>query len=80
MLLCLVTPCCSPIILHLPRPSCLAQAVLEQLADAIPADRIADVGQKLYERFRPEWQGWGQKGELDLDAIRQLKETWEKEV
>lgn len=60
----------------------LAQAkeALEALAEAIPEDRIGEVCYPLYERFRPEWRGWGMKSSLDLAAIRELAQgrAWEE--
>jgi hypothetical protein len=53
-----------------------ARAAMEHLAAAIPQEEIGRAAYKLYERFRPEWHGWGQKGDLDLGAIRQLAATW----
>jgi hypothetical protein len=39
------------------------------LAEAIPLEDIGKKAYSLYERFRPEWRGWGEKGHLDLDGI-----------
>jgi hypothetical protein len=40
-----------------------------------PPDELNRVGFRLYEQFRPEVpervKGWGAKGELDLDRVRQ---------
>ncbi len=52
------------------------QAALEKLAKAYKPDKLAAQAYTLYEKFRPKipegTQGWGAKGELDLDAIRSL--------
>lgn len=39
------------------------------LAEAIPREDIGKQAYSLYEQFRPEWRGWGEKGHLDLDGI-----------
>ncbi len=53
-----------------------AQAAMEKLAKAYQPDELAARAYALYEQFRPTvpegTQGWGAKGELDLDAIRAL--------
>ncbi len=53
-----------------------AQAAMEKLAKAYQPDELAVRAYALYEQFRPTipegTQGWGAKGELDLDAIRAL--------
>ncbi len=52
------------------------QTALEKLAKAYEPDKLAAQAYTLYEKFRPKipegTQGWGAKGELDLDAIRSL--------
>lgn len=53
-----------------------ARSAMEHLAGSIPQADIGRAAYRLYERFRPEWHGWGQKGELDLGAIRQLATSW----
>ena len=45
---------------------------MEALASAVPKEDIGRVCYKLYERFRPAWHGWGAKGDLDLDLLREL--------
>jgi hypothetical protein len=49
---------------------------MEDLAEALDPDDLAERAYGLYERFRPEIapgaRGWGQKGELDLDFIQSL--------
>ncbi len=51
------------------------QAMME-LAGSLEPDDLASRGYRLYERFRPSIppgrQGWGAKGELDLELIRSL--------
>jgi hypothetical protein len=49
---------------------------MQALAEAIPPGQIGRVCYKLYERFRPAWSGWGQKGELSLEAVRDLAGSW----
>jgi hypothetical protein len=53
-----------------------ARQAMEALAGALEPDALADRAFPLYERFRPQiaagQRGWGQKGELDLDLIRDL--------
>lgn len=44
------------------------------LAESIPAERIGSSAYHLYERFRPEWRGWGQPSVLDLNYIRTMSE------
>ncbi len=51
---------------------------MESLAAAIPPPQIGRVCYGLYERFRPDWRGWGQKGALDLRLIRELGQEWEQ--
>lgn len=49
---------------------------MEELAHSFSPDELAPRAFSLYERFRPEIpsgvRGWGVKGELDLDRIRDL--------
>ena len=49
---------------------------MEELANKLQPDELAARAYSFYERFRPEIpagkRGWGAKGELDLDFIRQL--------
>jgi hypothetical protein len=51
------------------------EKAMKELAAGLPADELNRVGFKLYEAFRPEvpegTKGWGAKGELRLDRIRQ---------
>ena len=52
--------------------------VMEDLAHAFRPEELAGRAFSLYERFRPDIpsgvRGWGAKGELDLDRIRELSE------
>ena len=52
-------------------------AAMRSLARAFKPDRLATIGFSLYEQFRPEIppgvRGWGAKGRLDLDRIRELR-------
>ena len=52
------------------------QAAMEKLANAYKPDELAARAYTLYEQFRPTipegTQGWGAKGELDLDVLRAL--------
>ena len=52
------------------------QAAMNKLAKAYTPDELAAKAYTLYEKFRPAipegTQGWGAKGELDLDTIRTL--------
>jgi hypothetical protein len=52
------------------------QTAMEKLAKAYKPDELAVRAYALYEKFRPAipegTQGWGAKGELDLDTIRAL--------
>ena len=52
------------------------QAAMEKLAKAYKPDELAARAYALYEQFRPTipegTQGWGAKGELDLNTIRTL--------
>lgn len=56
----------------------ILQAAMEALAAAIPTSRIGKAAYALYERFRPEWRGWGVRGELSLSGIRALADAWER--
>lgn len=53
---------------------------MEELAGAVPPADLGAACYKLYERFRPEWRGWGVKGELRLGAIRGLARSWRREA
>ena len=50
---------------------------MTELANALKPDELAQRGFGLYEQFRPNIpegvQGWGAKGELDLEQIRKLR-------
>jgi hypothetical protein len=54
-----------------------AQAALESLAKSFAPAQLETQAFSLYEKFRPQIpegkQGWGAKGELDLDRIRSLR-------
>lgn len=52
------------------------KAAMESLVNAIPSQEIGHVAYKLYEHFRPDWQGWGQRGVLDLGRVRHLCSHW----
>jgi hypothetical protein len=49
---------------------------MTELANALNPNVLAQRGFGLYEQFRPNIpegvQGWGARGELDLDGIRKL--------
>ncbi len=51
------------------------RAAMEGLAASLPPEELNRVGFRPYERFRPEVpegaQGWGAKGELRLERIRE---------
>ena len=51
------------------------RAAMAGLASSLPPEELNRVGFRLYERFRPEVpegaQGWGAKGELRLERIRE---------
>jgi hypothetical protein len=53
-----------------------ARKAMTRLANALKPEELAQLGFGLYEQFRPTIpegvQGWGAKGELDLDRIRKL--------
>ncbi|KAL4447265.1 hypothetical protein ABPG77_007298 [Micractinium sp. CCAP 211/92] len=57
-----------------------AKAAMEELAAAVPAEQLGREAYKLYERFRPEWRGWGQAGQLDPQKLHQLAESWQQEA
>jgi hypothetical protein len=50
---------------------------MKETAKALKPDELAQRGFGLYEQFRPQIpegvQGWGAKGELDLELIRKLR-------
>ncbi len=52
---------------------------MEELARSFEPEELALKAFSLYERFRPEIpsgvRGWGAKGDLDLDRIRELAKT-----
>jgi hypothetical protein len=45
---------------------------MQSLAESIPKKQVGKKGYSLYEQFRPEWKGWGGKGHLSLDMIRNM--------
>lgn len=53
-----------------------ARKAMEKLAKAHMPKQIAEAAYGLYEKFRPQVargkRGWGQKGTLDLEAIRKM--------
>jgi hypothetical protein len=53
--------------------------VMEELARSFDPDELASRAFSLYGQFRPEIpsgvRGWGAKGELDLDRIRELAKS-----
>lgn len=55
-----------------------ARGAMEKLARAFTPKQLESKAYGLYEKFRPEIpegkKGWGAKGELDLDYIRELAE------
>lgn len=53
---------------------------MEELAGAVPAAQLDAACFPLYERFRPQWRGWGVKGELRLAEILRLARTWRQEA
>lgn len=48
---------------------------MKVLAEAVPQEEIGKKAYSLYERFRPEWKGWGGKGHLDLDLIYSMAKS-----
>lgn len=58
----------------------MLQVAMEELAAAVPAEHLGREAYKLYERFRPEWRGWGQAGQLDPQKLHQLAESWQQEA
>ena len=54
------------------------RAAMEDLAGRFEPHELNRVGFRLYEAFRPEVpadaRGWGAKGELDLEKVRQAAE------
>ena len=55
-----------------------ARAAMEQLAAGYSPEELNRIGFRLYEHFRPEIPegvgGWGAKGELRLERIRNARE------
>jgi len=53
------------------------RAAMEELARSYDPAELADAAYALYEEFRPAIppgrRGWGAKGELDLDRVRELR-------
>ena len=45
---------------------------MEILANSMSPEALRQHAYSLYEQFRPPWKGWGQKGKLDLNTIRDL--------
>lgn len=56
-----------------------ARAAMEQLAKSLPPKELSKEAYALYGQFTPQVpkgaEGWGAKGELDLDAIRALSRS-----
>ncbi len=56
-----------------------ARGAMSELARALPPAALATRAFALYEEFRPEVpagkRGWGAKGQLDLERVRQLART-----
>ena len=54
-----------------------ARKTMTELTAAFKPDELAQKGFGLYEQFRPKIpegvQGWGAKGELNLELIRKLR-------
>jgi hypothetical protein len=54
------------------------RSAMEALASAFESERLEEEAYGLYETFRPSIEpgkrGWGQKGLLDLDLIRSLRD------
>lgn len=52
------------------------EVAMRALAKAYPPQKLATIGFSLYEEFRPEApkgvKGWGAKGRLDLNRLREL--------
>jgi len=52
-------------------------AAMQELANSLEPDALAECAYSMYERFRPEIprgkRGWGAKGDLSLDLILSLK-------
>ena len=46
--------------------------VLQQVAESMEPDTLKEKAYDLYERMRPEWQGWAQPGKFDLAKVRAL--------
>ena len=50
---------------------------MKELADSFTEDQIGDEAYHLYEEFRPTVAqgkaGWGSKGRLEFDRLRELK-------
>lgn len=53
---------------------------MEELAGAVPPADLDRACYSCYERIRPEWRGWGVKGELRLSGIRGLARSWRQEA
>jgi len=46
------------------------QAAMADAATACSKEDLRANAMRLYERFRPEWHGWGARGQMRLSAIR----------
>eukprot|EP00440_Ansanella_granifera_P034880 gb/GFBE01037839.1/.p1 GENE.gb/GFBE01037839.1/~~gb/GFBE01037839.1/.p1 ORF type:complete len:215 (+),score=49.78 gb/GFBE01037839.1/:1-645(+) len=47
-----------------------ARAAMEQAARRRTPEELRSTAMRVYESFRPEWRGWGVKGELRLREVR----------
>lgn len=55
---------------------------MSELAQVLPKEDLDRSAYKLYEVFRPDWRGWGAKGELNTAEIRRLSrnEAWKQYI
>eukprot|EP00403_Amphidinium_massartii_P008165 CAMPEP_0178422918 /NCGR_PEP_ID=MMETSP0689_2-20121128/27423_1 /TAXON_ID=160604 /ORGANISM="Amphidinium massartii, Strain CS-259" /LENGTH=236 /DNA_ID=CAMNT_0020044501 /DNA_START=37 /DNA_END=747 /DNA_ORIENTATION=+ len=56
-----------------PEPLAGVAAVMEAAASSHGKAALRTTAFELYERFRPAWKGWGQKGELHMGDIRAVR-------
>jgi hypothetical protein len=50
------------------------KAAMMHLAESMAPEELRKQAYHLYEQLRPDWKGWGVKGVLRLDTIRELAE------
>jgi len=56
----------------------VVQAAMKDLAHSLSTEELKKQCYHLYEEFRPDWKGWGQKSSLHISKIRNLSKGKKK--